>query len=349
MNIFSQQLLAWFEVYGRQDLPWQNPREPYRVWISEIMLQQTQVQTVIPYFNRFMSRFPNLLSLANADEDEVLALWSGLGYYSRARNLHKTAKIIAREHRGEIPANCEILVSFPGIGNSTAAAITSQAFGQATPILDANVKRVLARYFQVDGPPDKQAVMEKLWAYARECMPMTDSANYTQAIMDLGALICKSRAPLCANCPVHTGCLAFNNQVTDRYPEKKQKHAIPRRRQKFLILHNDKGDIYLEKLPPSGIWGGLWSLPDIAVEDCPFSYIADHYALKGENLQELAPFKHSFSHFHLDLYPVAIKISPARRDIIQEFPGAWFSKAALSSVGIARPIGKILAAWFGNC
>jgi A/G-specific adenine glycosylase len=296
-------LLTWYEKHGRQDLPWQHPREPYRVWISEIMLQQTQVQTVIPYFIRFIERFPNLNTLAAAHEDEVFALWSGLGYYSRARNIHKTAKLIADNYAGQLPSQLEILTTFPGIGITTAAAITSQAFGQSTPILDANVKRVLARYFQVDGPTDKKIVNNRLWELARRCMPLTNSANYTQAIMDLGALICKPRIPLCAECPVQQYCQAHSNKVTHCYPEKKHKKPIPTEQQQFLLLHNQAQQIYLEKRPPVGLWGGLWSLPSMAMEDCPLTYIKKNYALSATTILNLDPFKHSFSHFHLELHP----------------------------------------------
>lgn len=310
------------------------------------MLQQTQVQTVIPYFQRFMARFPNLEALANAEEDAVLALWAGLGYYSRARNLHKTAKIILQNYGGQIPQRLEILVSLPGIGDSTAAAITSQAFGQATAILDANVKRVLARYFQVDGPLDKQAVNKQLWTLAKACMPSENCANYTQAIMDLGALICKPRIPLCSACPVRADCLAFNNQVSDRYPEKKLKRPIPTQEQKFLLMHNDANAIYLEKLPPSGIWGGLWSLPGIAIDDCPLDWIKSHYSLTVKGIRELPRFKHTFSHFHLQLHPVAIQTTAAKTSVIKECEGRWFSKQELGSLGMAKPISKILTAWF---
>ena len=205
---FSLPLLEWFNCHGRKDLPWQHPRSAYRVWISEIMLQQTQVKTVIPYFNHFIAKFPDIQQLAHAYEDRVLAQWSGLGYYSRARNLHKTAKIICEKYKGEFPRELADLIALPGIGPSTAAAIASQAFNQATPILDGNVKRVLCRYFLIDGWPEHSSVKQKLWQLAKECMPTERCADYTQAIMDLGATRCTARNPDCANCPLQYTCLA---------------------------------------------------------------------------------------------------------------------------------------------
>jgi A/G-specific adenine glycosylase len=341
-------LLSWYDEHGRIDLPWQNPRHPYRVWISEIMLQQTQVQTVIPYFNKFIANFPTLRELANAKEDEVLALWSGLGYYSRARNLYKAAKIMAKDYEGQLPQDLDSLISLPGIGASTAAAITSQAYGQPTPILDANVKRVLARYFQVDGAPDKNSVKNTLWELAGRCMSLTRSADYTQAIMDLGALICKPRKPLCPSCPINSNCLAFNNRLVDKYPEKKHKKPIPTEHQQFLLLYNKEQCVYLEKRPPTGIWGGLWSLPSLAMDQSPLTYVQDNYDLQAKSVCELQPFKHTFSHFHLQLYPLTIEVESVAKTALKEPQGLWFSKSELTTVGLAKPISKILTAWFSN-
>jgi A/G-specific adenine glycosylase len=240
------------------------------------------------------------------------------------------------------------LISLPGIGPSTAAAITSQAYGQPTPILDANVKRVLARYFQVDGAPDKNSVKNILWELAGQCMPLTRSADYTQAIMDLGALICKPRKPLCLSCPINLNCLAFNNQLVDKYPEKKHKKPIPTEQQQFLLLHNKEQSVFLEKRPPTGIWGGLWSLPSIAMDQCPLTYVQDNYDLQAKNVCELQPFKHTFSHFHLQLYPLSIKIESVAKTALKEPQGLWFSKSELTTVGLAKPISKILTAWFLN-
>lgn len=221
---FSKPLLLWFTLHGRKNLPWQHPRTPYRVWISEIMLQQTQVQTVIPYFERFMQRFPNISDLALAHEDDVLSLWSGLGYYSRARNLHQTAKIILQHHQGIFPNDYTLLNELPGIGPSTAAAILSQAFNKPAAILDGNVKRVLTRFFRIQGHPEQTQVKKTLWELADSCMPQENCADYTQAIMDLGATCCTTKNPHCPNCPLQKNCLAFKHQEQYLYPTKKLKN-----------------------------------------------------------------------------------------------------------------------------
>ncbi|OJX94599.1 MAG: A/G-specific adenine glycosylase, partial [Legionella sp. 40-6] len=260
---FSTPLLKWYEIHGRKNLPWQLPRSPYRVWISEIMLQQTQVQTVIPYFERFMKVFPDIETLAYAQDDEVLALWSGLGYYSRARNLHKTAQIIVNEFASIFPQTLTQLINLPGIGESTAAAILSQAFNQRTAILDGNVKRVLSRFFMISGSVDQAATKRKLWSLADACMPEIQCADYTQAIMDLGATCCTPKNYNCVSCPVNTSCLAFNHGEQENYPTKKVKKQIPTVQKKFLVLTNHDGKIYLEKNPSTGIWGGLWCLPTV--------------------------------------------------------------------------------------
>lgn len=226
-QLFSQLLLDWYDLHGRKDLPWQLPRSPYRVWVSEIMLQQTQVQTVIPYFNRFIEHFPDIFLLANAEEDEVLSLWSGLGYYSRARNLHNTAKIISDQYNGVFPEDLNILVQLPGIGPSTAAAILSQAFNKPAAILDGNVKRVLSRFFLIEGWPEQAQVKKKLWGLASSCMPNERCADYTQAIMDLGATCCTNKNPQCLRCPVKNHCLAFHNKKQHLYPTKKNKETAP--------------------------------------------------------------------------------------------------------------------------
>ncbi|KGP64137.1 DNA glycosylase [Legionella norrlandica] len=305
---FSQLLLDWYDLHGRKDLPWQSPRTPYRVWVSEIMLQQTQVQTVIPYFNRFIEHFPEIALVARAEEDEVLSLWSGLGYYSRARNLHKTAQIINEQYHGLFPEDLDALVQLPGIGASTAAAILSQAFNKPTAILDGNVKRVLSRYFLVDGWPEQAQVKKKLWDLAYSCMPEERCADYTQAIMDLGATRCTNKNPDCLHCPLQKHCLAFQKNEQLLYPTKKIKKQRPIFSQQLLVLHNEEGQIYLEKRPPTGLWGGLWCFPALDSEACPSQYIELHYKLKGEKPELITKFKHSFSHFHLEITALSIKI-----------------------------------------
>lgn len=338
---FSTPLLSWYDLHGRKDLPWQSPRAPYRVWISEIMLQQTQVQTVIAYFNRFMERFPTLLGLATASEDEVLCLWSGLGYYSRARNIHKTAKIIAQYHQGIFPEELQTLIDLPGIGPSTAGAILSQAFNQPTAILDGNVKRVLTRFFLIKGYPEQAQIKKKLWELANTCMPKQRCADYTQAIMDLGATCCTSKNPNCLGCPLQAHCLAFKSKEQLLYPTKKIKKAVPILNQQFLVLTNSKDKVYLEKRPPTGLWGGLWCLPSLEMEACPLNFIELNYALKGDKPQELIAFKHCFSHFHLNINAISIK-TKVLSSRIAESNGQWFTKDQFKSLGIAKPTFTIM-------
>lgn len=344
---FSLPLLLWYDSHGRKDLPWQHPRSPYRVWISEIMLQQTQVKTVIPYFNQFMEKFPTIEKLAEADEDRVLALWSGLGYYSRARNLHKTAKIICASFGGEFPKELEKLINLPGIGPSTAAAISSQAFNQADAILDGNVKRVLCRYFLVDGWPEQSTVKSKLWLLAKECMPKTRCADYTQAIMDLGATCCTTRKPDCITCPLQTSCAAKKQNVVNLYPFKKIKKTLPLKQQQFLLLHNSDTKIYLEKRPPTGIWGGLWCLPSIDIDQCANTYIAENYALDCLKTEELLSIRHSFSHFHLEINASAFE-TRSKDESIRESQGKWFSASEIEDLGLAKPVSDIISAFLNK-
>jgi len=342
---FSQPLLQWFALYGRHNLPWQLPRSAYRVWISEIMLQQTQVQTVIPYFERFMQRFPTLSDLARAQEDEVLSLWSGLGYYSRARNLHQTAKRVMEHHEGVLPDDYQLLKELPGIGPSTAAAIVSQAFNQPVAILDGNVKRVLTRFFMVKGYPEQAQVKKTLWELANSCMPNEHCADYTQAIMDLGATCCTSKNPNCLNCPVQNNCLALKHKEQHLYPTKKVKKTIPTQFQQFLVLHDAQGHIYLERRPPTGLWGGLWCLPSLDEGDCPLDFIRLNYDLSGETPKKLIAFKHRFTHLHLEINALSIK-TKALGNILSEKQGQWFAKEQINALGLAQPTTKILSSHY---
>lgn len=342
---FSLPLLQWFDQYGRKDFPWQHPRSPYRVWVSEIMLQQTQVKTVIPYFNRFMTTFSDISALATASEDEVLAHWSGLGYYSRGRNLHKTAKIIHNDYEGRFPTDLHQLIKLPGIGPSTAAAIASLAFGQQTAILDGNVKRVLSRYFQVDGLINHSVVHKKLGELANACMPNHRCADYTQAIMDLGATCCTRSKPNCLGCPLQTTCLAKKNDQILNYPNKAVKKIRPTQHQTFLLLHREDNVIYLEKRPPTGIWGGLWCLPAIDTATCPLTHVIDRYGIKTELPKDLLTIKHSFSHFHLRINALSLQ-TLGTTPLLAETCGRWFSQAELTSLGLAKPIDMILKHFF---
>lgn len=343
LGTFTRPLLTWYDTHGRKNFPWQHPRTPYRVWVSEIMLQQTQVNTVIPYFNRFMAHFPDIDALARGSEDEVLALWSGLGYYSRGRNLHQTAKIIQKEHQGHFPSDLNVLMTFPGIGASTAAAITSQAFNQPTAILDGNVKRVLSRYFQVGGVDTHTT--KKLWAFAHQCMSLERPAEYTQAIMDLGATCCRAKHPECSICPLSTSCLAHQNQVVSNYPHKKIKKKIPKRHQHTLLIHNKNRLIYLEKQAPSGLWGGLWCPLSIDSTVDPSHYIEHNTPFLLKQIQSFMHIKHTFSHFQLFMNALLIEIE---HDDNETLSGRWFSQEETLKLGLAKPIMSLLHQFYKN-
>ncbi|RAP37984.1 A/G-specific adenine glycosylase [Legionella quinlivanii] len=340
-NHFAKPLLSWFDQYGRKNLPWQHPRSAYRVWISEIMLQQTQVKTVIPYFLRFMERFPTIQGLANAPEDDILALWAGLGYYSRARNLHRCAQIIVREFAGEFPPDLVKMMELPGLGQSTAAAILSQAFNLPQAILDGNVKRVLARYFMLSGWPEQGAAKKQFWYHADLCMPDERCADYTQAIMDLGATCCTTRNPQCGNCPLVKTCKAYQAGAVSNFPEKKPRKRLPEKLEQFLLLHNEKGEIYLEKRPSHGIWGGLWCLPAIEADASPHAYIKDNYSLDCLKLTPLLHLRHSFSHYHLNIQAMALEVRGSVLSV-SEKQGLWYNKHELSQLGLAKPVSDIL-------
>ncbi|KTD63357.1 A/G-specific adenine glycosylase [Legionella spiritensis] len=339
---FSTPLLSWFDQHGRKDLPWQHPRSAYRVWISEIMLQQTQVQTVIPYFNRFILRFPDVTSLAKAPEDDVMALWSGLGYYSRARNIHKTAQIIYRDYGREFPQEADELIRLPGIGPSTAAAISSQAFGRKAAILDGNVKRVLARYFLVDGWPEKSLVKKRLQQLAFSCMPDQRCADYTQAIMDLGATCCTLKNPHCDHCPLQKTCLAFLANETQNYPVKKIKKERPVQHQQFLLLYRSDQHVYLEKNPPTGLWCSLWCLPSLNIDHDPAAYLDRNFGFQNPCIEDFMTIKHSFSHFHLHIKARLVKTMLADTPVIRETTGKWFKLAETSRLALAKPTRDIL-------
>ncbi|MCF6768338.1 A/G-specific adenine glycosylase [Thiotrichales bacterium 19S11-10] len=258
---FSNAIIQWQLTHGRHSLPWQQDISPYRIWLSETMLQQTQVKTVIPYFNTFIKQFPHIHDLADASDEAVMKLWAGLGYYARARNLHKTAKIIKDQYLGIFPNNYDDIIQLPGIGRSTAGAILSLAFKQSYPILDGNVKRIFARYFQIDTPFNKTKTLNQLWSYAEQLLPKNKTNYYNQGLMDLGALICTKNKPSCLLCPMQTTCQSFINQTQEYYPVKTIRKKKPTKILSFYIIQS-KDHILLKKRPPHGIWGGLWSLPD---------------------------------------------------------------------------------------
>lgn len=306
---FSQSVLEWFDVNGRKNLPWQINKSPYRVWVSEIMLQQTQVTTVISYYTRFMARFTSLEELADADEDEVLSYWAGLGYYARARNLHKTAKLITSEYRGQFPTTHSEIESLPGIGRSTAGAILSLSLNTRSPILDGNVKRVLARFHGIEGWTGHPSTAKELWYWAELYTPENRFSDYTQAMMDLGATLCTRSKPDCLKCPVSSSCRAYTENLTKVLPTPKPKKTLPVKHRWLLHIENEKGEMLLEKRPPSGIWGSLWSLPEAPypLDDNQLEhYCREHLSLECTVNAHEASFKHTFSHYHLILHPIKL-------------------------------------------
>ena len=337
MTELARDLLRWFKSNGRKSLPWQStPPNVYHIWLSEIMLQQTQVITVIDYFNKFIACFPDLAALANAKEDEVMSNWAGLGYYSRARNLHKTAKIVASIHKGVFPKKYDEIVALPGIGPSTAGAILSLGSGLSTPILDGNVKRTLSRYHKVEGHYSSSKVMAELWRLAKHHTPQTNNAEYTQAIMDIGATICKPKNPLCGNCPLASHCGACLSKEQDIYPHTKTKqNKAPEKTIAFLIFTNERQEVFLKKRPGKGIWGGLWSFVE-----CDDNAEAIDLAIRQHNnnakiIRPLAKFKHNFTHFNLWINPILV-----------DSPGglANYYDAGSLALGTPAPVKKILQA-----
>lgn len=337
---FQQQLLAWFDVYGRKDLPWQQDINPYRVWVSEIMLQQTQVASVIAYFQRFMGRFPTVQSLAAADLDEVLQHWSGLGYYARARNLHKTAQIVAG-NGGKFPQTLEAMSALPGIGRSTAGAILSIACGQSQAILDGNVKRVLARFHAVEGWPGDNKVAAELWRISERYTPEQRTGDYTQAMMDLGATLCTRSKPLCEICPINVACQAQKQGLTRQLPEAKPRKTLPIKQTYMLLLQDAEDRLLLEKRPPTGIWGGLWSLPEFENLNTAEIWCKEH-GYRIAQLKALAARRHTFSHYHLDYTPLLATLEHTA-DCVAEAGGCeWHHPAKLDTLGLPTPIRQLL-------
>ena len=340
---FSQQLLNWYQHHGRHDLPWQQDRNSYRVWVSEIMLQQTQVTTVIPYFERFMAQFPNIADLAKASQDEVLHLWTGLGYYARARNLHKTAQIIHDEYGDQFPEQFDEVLALPGIGRSTAGAILAQALGQRHVILDGNVKRVLTRLYAIEGWPGKKDIENQLWALAESLTPSQQLTDYTQAIMDLGATAC-ARKPTCSACPVTDMCAAFEQDNVANFPTPKKRKALPVKSTQMLLLQNEAGDILLQQRPPSGIWGGLWSLPEYDENNSSniTQWCEHQLGLIISTIQIQTVFRHTFSHFHLDIIPITCHVKGPANHVMEDTRGVWYNTQRPESLGLPAPVVKIL-------
>ncbi|VXC16237.1 adenine DNA glycosylase [Pseudomonas sp. 8AS] len=337
---FNGAVLAWYDQHGRKDLPWQQAINPYRVWVSEIMLQQTQVSTVLGYFDRFMHALPTVKDLAEAAEDEVLHLWTGLGYYTRARNLQKTAQIVMREHGGEFPRDVEALSALPGIGRSTAGAIASLSMGLRAPILDGNVKRVLARYVAQEGYPGEPKVARQLWQVAERFLPEERVNHYTQAMMDLGATLCTRSKPSCLLCPLQSGCQAHLLGLEIRYPVAKPRKELPRKRTLMPLLANRDGAILLYRRPSSGLWGGLWSLPELD-DLAGLEALASQHALHLGNRHELAGLTHTFSHFQLAIEPWLVRVEAANPGVA-EGDWLWYNLATPPRLGLAAPVKKLL-------
>ncbi|ELW9234428.1 A/G-specific adenine glycosylase [Proteus mirabilis] len=336
---FSQVVLDWYHKYGRKTLPWQQEKTPYHVWLSEVMLQQTQVATVIPYFERFIARFPNVSALAKAPLDEVLHLWTGLGYYARARNLHKAAQHIVDKHQGQFPDTFEDVCALSGVGRSTAGAILSLSLKKPYPILDGNVKRVLARCYAVEGWPGKKEVENKLWEISEQVTPTKGVEYFNQAMMDLGAMVCTRTKPKCELCPLNTGCIAYAHHSWADYPGKKPKKAIPEKTTYFLILQYDNL-VWLDKRPPAGIWGGLFAFPQFETKMLLEQWLAEH-GLENNKTEQLISFRHTFSHFHLDIVPICVKLSTFT-SLMEAQQGLWYNLQTPASVGLAAPVENLL-------
>ncbi|MFT7683168.1 A/G-specific adenine glycosylase [Moritella dasanensis] len=340
-DTFAPRVLAWFKDFGRKDLPWQRYHEPYPTWLSEVMLQQTQVSTVIPYFTTFMEKFPTVTDLANAHIDEVLHLWTGLGYYARGRNLHKAAQLIRDEYQGVFPTEFEQVLALPGVGRSTAGAVLSLSLNQPHPILDGNVKRVLTRWGAIEGWYGVKAVENKLWALSEELTPLQQTANYNQVMMDLGATVCTRSRPDCDICPVNDDCKARAMGTPTAFPTPKPKKTIPVRTVQMLLLKQGSS-LCLQQRPPTGIWGGLWCFPE-RDDNLSLEEQLAQFGISEFSTQELTGFRHTFSHFHLDISPLLVEIKATTSTQIMESEGTlWYNIEQPATVGLAAATKKLL-------
>jgi A/G-specific adenine glycosylase len=334
----APQLLAWFDVNGRRGLPWQQDPTAYQVWVSEVMLQQTQVETVIPYFTRFVARFPGIASLAAASADEVLALWSGLGYYARGRNLHRAAAVVMSRHGGALPETLEELMALPGIGRSTAGAILALAHGQRQPILDGNVKRVLSRVFAVRDAPGSAASAARLWALAEACTPATRVAEYTQAIMDLGATLCTRARPACDRCPLGDGCSARALDLVDALPTRRARAPRRQERTQMVFVVHD-GRLLLQRRPANGIWGGLWAPPEFPNARAARRWWQSRFGAAAGQGRRLPAIRHAFTHFDLDIQPWVVSLRRARAAGAN---AVWQDLRATPAVGLPAPVARLM-------
>jgi A/G-specific adenine glycosylase len=346
LSPFATRLIRWHDRHGRHDLPWQGTRDPYRIWLSEVMLQQTQVETVIPYYRRFLARFPSARALARASLDDVLVIWSGLGYYSRARNLHAAAQTVIESHRGRFPGTREALQALPGVGRTTAAAIAVFAHGAREAILDGNVKRVLARHFAVPGHAGEPRTEKRLWKIAEAQLPRRNVERYTQALMDLGASLCSRRQPACERCPVRASCAAYAKGKVEAYPRPRPRRPRPARQTSLLLVLCD-GEVLLEKRPPTGIWGGLWSLPECDSSEDVRDYCERRWGARPARPESLPLLRHEFTHFTLDIAPVICRLKASPR--LASEPGQVFlppEEAARAAV--PAPVKKLLTKLAGR-
>lgn len=338
---FARAVIAWQAQHGRHDLPWQNPATPYRVWVSEIMLQQTQVATVIPYFRRFMARFPTLTALARAELDEALHLWTGLGYYARARHLHQTARRIECDHGGRLPETIDRLLPLPGIGRSTAGAILSLALGQRHPILDGNVKRVLARYHAIAGWPGQTEVQRRLWALAEHHTPSRRAAAYNQGMMDLGASVCTRARPRCEHCPLAPNCAARRLGRQGQFPEPRPAKRKPVRQTRMLLLQQlDR--VLLVRRPPTGIWGGLWCPPECDLDADYTAVCRQRFGLRIGPARAWPARRHTFSHFQLEIHPLHARVQAEDAGIMDSPGHLWYNEHSSNRCGLAAPVRRLL-------
>ena len=339
----SKKLLAWFDLHGRKNLPWQHNKTPYRVWVSEIMLQQTQVVTVIPYYQKFMESFPDVVALADAHEDDVLNHWSGLGYYARARNLHKTAKLVRDEYSGEFPENFDDVLALPGIGRSTAGAILSLSLSQHHVILDGNVKRVMARLHVIEGWYGHLKVQNQMWDVASVHTPKKRVSDYNQAIMDLGATLCvRGKKVQCDLCPLSEDCAAYKSSTVAAFPHSKPKKTIPVRETRMLMICNEDNDVFIEKRPPAGIWGGLWSFPQMDKEQNLDDWCEQNIPHEVTGFDWWDKMRHTFSHFHLDITPIVVKVRNHKNIVMEEKASVWYKLGQNQDRGYATPVMKLL-------
>jgi A/G-specific adenine glycosylase len=339
---FAPRLLEWFAFDGRKDLPWQRDPTPYRVWVSEIMLQQTQVATVVPYFAAFVQRFPDVRSLAEARLDEVLHLWSGLGYYARARNLQRAAQAIVARHGGEFPQGLEAVMALPGIGRSTAGAILSLSRGERHAILDGNVKRVLTRHFGVEGYPGAPAVEKRLWALSEACTPVEGAAEYTQAIMDLGATVCTRSRPACLLCPVSAGCVARAGNLQDRLPTPRPRVSRPLRDAWLVVAMRGGHKVLVERRPPSGLWGGLWGLPEFPTRAHAEQWCREHLSGSAA-LRRGQSIRHAFSHFDYEMKPLVVHCLGKAESLRDDDRYRWYDARQPAKIGLPKPVATLVA------